>query len=414
MTERDRVERRAMLRAVELAALGRGTTRPNPVVGAVVLNPAGEIVGEGYHAYAGGPHAEVVALRAAGAAARGGTAVVTLEPCDHTGRTPPCSQALLAAGVTRVVYAVPDPNEAAAGGAATLRAAGVDVVAGLGAVEAEAVNRPWLTAARRGWPYVVHKLAATLDGRVAAADGSSQWITGPEARADAHRLRAGSDAVLVGSGTVLADDPTLTVRDAPLTLGTAPGWPRVSGLDDVVLPQPLRVVADSAARTPLTARLLDVALAPTLIAVAEDVAAPHAVAALRAAGADVLSLPAAAGRHLDLAALLRALYARGVRQVLVEGGPTLAGALVAAGLVDEVVAYLAPALLGAGRAALSEAGIDTIADAWRLEFDDVTRVGRDLRLTATPQTLTPQTLPPETLPPQTLTARHHTHPDQRS
>ncbi|MFP8964841.1 bifunctional diaminohydroxyphosphoribosylaminopyrimidine deaminase/5-amino-6-(5-phosphoribosylamino)uracil reductase RibD, partial [Streptomyces nanhaiensis] len=201
-----------MRRAVALSARGLGSTSPNPVVGCVVLDAAGRIVGEGWHRRAGGPHAEVHALAEAGEAARGGTAVVTLEPCDHTGRTGPCSRALIDAGVARVVYAVADPTPAARGGADTLAAAGIDVEGGLLAKEAAEVNAPWLTSVRLGRPYVRWKYAATLDGRTAAADGTSRWITSGEARADVHRLRAGADAVLVGSGTARADDPHLAVR----------------------------------------------------------------------------------------------------------------------------------------------------------------------------------------------------------
>ncbi|MFE7338872.1 bifunctional diaminohydroxyphosphoribosylaminopyrimidine deaminase/5-amino-6-(5-phosphoribosylamino)uracil reductase RibD, partial [Streptomyces fimicarius] len=217
----------AMRRAITLAARGLGSTSPNPVVGCVITDAAGELAGEGFHQRAGGPHAEVHALRAAGERARGGTAYVTLEPCNHTGRTGPCAQALLAAGISRVVYAVGDPNPQATGGGATLRAAGVRAEQGLLADEAEAGNAAWLTSVRLGRPYVLWKYAATLDGRIAAADATSRWITSPEARADVHRLRAEADAVLVGSGTARTDDPQLGVR----------------GIDGAT--QPLRVVVDT-------------------------------------------------------------------------------------------------------------------------------------------------------------------------
>ncbi|MDQ3592465.1 MAG: bifunctional diaminohydroxyphosphoribosylaminopyrimidine deaminase/5-amino-6-(5-phosphoribosylamino)uracil reductase RibD, partial [Actinomycetota bacterium] len=232
-----------MRRAVELAARGRGSALPNPVVGCVVMDAAGRTVGEGWHALPGGPHAEVVALATAGPRARGGTAVVTLEPCTHTGRTGPCTRALLEAGISRVVVGVSDPYAPAAGGAAQLSAAGAGVewVDGAEQNAAEAVNAVWLTAVRRGRPYVTWKVASTVDGRVAAADGSSRWITGREARADVHRLRAQADAVLAGVGTVLADDPLLDVRPY---------------LDTPAGHQPLRVIVDSHARTPLTARAL--------------------------------------------------------------------------------------------------------------------------------------------------------------
>ena len=355
-------EATAMRRAIELAARGLGFTSPNPVVGCVLLDAAGRTVGEGHHERAGGPHAEVNALRAAGERARGGTAVVTLEPCDHTGRTGPCTRALIDAGVARVVFAVADPDPTAAGGAATLRAAGIEVESGLLADEAEEVNAAWLTSVRRGRPHVTYKYAATLDGRIAAADGTSQWITSAQARADVHRLRAVSDAVVVGAGTVRADDPHLAVRGVPGAV------------------QPLRVVVDgSATAVKPGARVLD-DTAPTLLAVAEDADTTHLDGRC-----DVVRLPcgAAGGRLLDVSALLAALHARGVRSVLLEGGPSLAGSFVAAGVVDRVVGYLAPALLGAGPTALAGAGVATLADAPRLDLTDLVRIGPDLRITAT-------------------------------
>jgi diaminohydroxyphosphoribosylaminopyrimidine deaminase/5-amino-6-(5-phosphoribosylamino)uracil reductase len=338
----------AMRRAVALAARGLGTTSPNPVVGCLLLDIAGDVVGEGFHAYAGGPHAEIVALAQAGERARGGVAVVTLEPCNHTGRTGPCAQALIAAGVTRVVIAVDDPTPDAAGGATTLRAAGVTVETGVRRSEAEQGNIAWLTAVRRRRPYVTWKFAATLDGRSAAADGTSMWITSAPAREDVHVLRSTVDAVVAGVGTVLADDPQLTVRN--LRDGS------------LAIKQPLRVVVDSLGRTPEKARVRDGA-APTWIATAAEVGA----------GPD--------GR-IDLSALLAALYARGVRAALLEGGPTLAGAFLAAGLVDRVIGYVAPKLLGAGTSALLDAGVPSIADAIDLDFLDITRVGPDLRFSA--------------------------------
>ncbi|BFP56648.1 bifunctional diaminohydroxyphosphoribosylaminopyrimidine deaminase/5-amino-6-(5-phosphoribosylamino)uracil reductase RibD [Streptomyces griseus] len=350
----------AMRRAITLAARGLGSTSPNPVVGCVITDAAGDLAGEGFHQRAGGPHAEVHALRAAGERARGSTAYVTLEPCNHTGRTGPCAQALLAAGISRVVYAVGDPNPQATGGGDTLRAAGVRVEQGLLADEAEAGNAAWLTSVRLGRPYVLWKYAATLDGRIAAADATSRWITSPEARADVHRLRAEADAVLVGSGTARTDDPQLGVR----------------GVDGAT--QPLRVVVDTNATAVRPgARVLD-GTAPTLVAVAEDAPADHLPEAA------VLRLPRAAGRGLDLDALLAALHERGVRSVLLEGGPTLAGAFVAAGKVDKVVGYLAPVLLGAGPAALADAGISTISGALRLDVTETVPIGPDLRITAVP------------------------------
>lgn len=332
----------AMHRALALAETVRGHTAPNPAVGAVILAADGTLAGEGATAPAGGPHAEVVALAQAGAAAAGGTAVVTLEPCAHTGRTGPCTEALLAAGVRRVVFAVGDPNPEAAGGAAVLREAGVDVVAGVEEHSAASgALRPWLHAIRTGRPFVTWKYAATLDGRVAAADWSARWISSAPSRADTHRIRAGVDAIMVGSGTVLADDPQLTVR----------------GADDAVpvLRQPLRVVLDRRHRVPDDARVLDTS-AETLVL---DTAVPQFA--------------------------LKALFDRGVRHVLLEGGPTLAGAFVEARCVDEVVAYLAPKLLGAGPAALADAGIGTLDAAALLDIESVSRLGDDVKIVARPR-----------------------------
>ena len=333
-------ELRAMARARELGASVLGTTSPNPAVGAVILDTRGTPVGEGATAAPGGPHAEVTALAQAGEHARGGTAVVTLEPCAHTGRTGPCADALLAAGIARVVVAVPEPTELAGGGAAQLRAAGVDVVLGVEEAEAEAgALSGWLTGVRAHRPFVVWKVAATLDGRVAAADGTSRWITGEQARAAVHRLRATCDAVVVGSGTVLADDPQLTVRDAD---------------GDDVARQPLRVVVDRRDRVPATARVLDDA-APTHVS-----------------------------RAVDPAALLAELFDRDVRRVLLEGGPTLAAAFLRAGLVDEAVVHLAPSLFGAGPSLVGDLGISTIADALALSVIDVTPLGGDVQIRLRP------------------------------
>ncbi|MEU7103600.1 bifunctional diaminohydroxyphosphoribosylaminopyrimidine deaminase/5-amino-6-(5-phosphoribosylamino)uracil reductase RibD [Streptomyces sp. NPDC046215] len=361
------VEADAMRRAIALAARALGSTSPNPVVGCVVLDAAGRTAGEGRHRRAGGPHAEIDALRAAADAGhdvRGGTAVVTLEPCNHTGRTGPCAQALIDAGIARVVYAVADPNPTATGGAATLAAAGVDVEGGLLAAEAAAGNAAWLTSVLRRRPFVLWKYAATLDGRSAAADGTSRWISSAESRADVHRLRAEADAVVVGSGTLRSDDPHLAVRGPVLQRG------------DVT--QPLRVVVDTHATVTPGARVLDAA-APTLIVVGEDADTRHLP------GADIARLPAdKPGGGIGVHALLAELHGRGVRSVLLEGGAALAGSFVAAGAVDRVVAYLAPALLGAGPSALGDSGIGTIARALRLDVTDVARLGPDLRITATP------------------------------
>lgn len=347
----------AMHRALTLSRAVLGSTSPNPPVGAVVLDRDGQVVGEGATQPVGGPHAEVVALTQAGERARGGTLVVTLEPCRHTGRTGPCTTAIASAGIARVEFACPDPTARAGGGADVLRAAGVRTASGLlGPEVAGGPLEAWLTSRATGRPFVTWKYASTLDGRSAAADGSSRWITGEPARADVHRLRAEADAVVAGIGTVLADDPQLTVRP------TRPGDR-----------QPLRVVVDTRGRAPATARVFDDA-APTL----------HAVVAGRA-GDGVLVLPPGPDGRVDLRALLRALASRGLVSVLLEGGPALAAAFVRAGLVDRVVAYVAPALLGAGPPAVGDLGVGTIAATRRLRLDEVVRVGPDVRLTLRPQ-----------------------------
>ncbi|MEP7055002.1 MAG: bifunctional diaminohydroxyphosphoribosylaminopyrimidine deaminase/5-amino-6-(5-phosphoribosylamino)uracil reductase RibD [Actinomycetota bacterium] len=359
-------ETAAMRRAADLAAYAQGSTSPNPTVGAVVLDATGHPVGEGYTSPPGGPHAEIHALAMAGDNARGGTLVTTLEPCNHTGRTGPCAKAIIAAGIARVVVGVSDPNPEAAGGTITLRAAGVEVELGVEGEIAARSNEAWLTAVRLGRPMVTWKYAASLDGRAAAADGSSQWITGGEARADGHRLRAQSDAVMVGSGTILADDSHLTVRTGGKLAGN----------------QPLRVVVDTHARTPLDAHVVD-SSARTLIACGDD-AEPDALDALRTV-AEVVVLPRSPDGRVDLAVLLRELYRRDVRSLLLEGGPALAGAFVDERFIDRVVAYLAPALIGGeGTPALAGAGALSIEKAWRLQIDDVRRLGPDLRIEARP------------------------------
>ena len=355
-------ETAAMHRAIELAAGVLGTTNPNPAVGAVVLDREGEVAGSGATRPAGDAHAEIVALTIAAERARGGTLVVTLEPCRHVGRTAPCTDAVIAAGIARVVYAVADPFMPAAGGAEALRGAGLDVEGGVLGDEASVDLQPWLMAVRRRRPHVTWKYAATLDGRTAAADGTSRWITGADSRRDVHRLRALADAVVVGIGTVLADDTQLTVRDWPTTR------------------QPLRVVVDGKARTPASARILDSA-ARTLVAVGED-ADPERIKPLRDTGAELIELPRRDGL-LDLSALMAALFEREQLRVLLEGGATLAGSFVQHRLVDTVVGYHAPALLGDGPPVLTDAGISTISTAVRLAVIDVTRLGDDVRITST-------------------------------
>ncbi len=355
-----------MLRAIDLSELALGRTSPNPIVGAVVLDAAGAVVGEGYHHAAGQPHAEVEALTVAGEQARGGTVVATLEPCRAQGRVGACTDALIAAGVGRVVYAVPDPTAEQGGGAAVLRDAGIDVEGEVERARAESSNEAWLAAVRNGRPFGTVKLATSLDGRVAAGDGSSRWITSAPARADAHRLRDHSDAVVVGISTVLADDSHLTTRID----------------DELAARQPLRVVVDSTAKLPLDARVLDGA-APTLVATT-DAADATRLAALREK-AEVVVLPASADGHTDVPALLGHLASRGVVSVLVEGGPILAGAFGDQRLVDRLVVYVAPVVLGGeGRPAFAGHGAATIADAWRLRLDSVDRIGPDVKLVARP------------------------------
>lgn len=329
-------ERNAMDRALHLAA--RGPRGANPQVGAVILSPDGTVLAEGWHHGAGTPHAEVDALsKLAPGEARGATAVVTLEPCNHTGRTGPCAVALIEAGIARVVYALDDPGAVSGGGAERLRSAGVDVEAGEQADAAHALIAGWLTAQRFGRPQITVKWAQSLDGRAAADDGSSQWITGPAARADVHRRRAEADAIAVGTGTVLADDPALTARDG-----------------DALLPhQPIPVVIGSRP-TPADA------------AVHRH---PHS--------------PLFFDTH-DLHTVVADLHARGVQSLFVEGGPTLASAFIQAGLADRLLVYIAPVLLGGGRLALTDIGVASIGEARRLTIDEWVPLGSDLLAIAHP------------------------------
>ncbi|WP_034270796.1 bifunctional diaminohydroxyphosphoribosylaminopyrimidine deaminase/5-amino-6-(5-phosphoribosylamino)uracil reductase RibD [Haloechinothrix halophila] len=329
----------AMRDAIALSEAVRGTTSPNPPVGAVICDADGVRVGRGATQPPGGPHAEVMALREAGERARGGTAYVTLEPCAHHGRTPPCTDALIDSGVRAVHYAVADPTPLAHGGGEVLEQAGIATSNGL--LEDDVRRGPlraWLHYIRTGRPHVTWKYAATLDGRVAAADGTSRWISGEPARAEVHALRTKIDAIVAGTGTVMTDDPQLTARDAE-------GRPLER--------QPLRVVV-GARELPPTARVLDDS-AETVIIATRD---PDKV--------------------------LAALADRGVVDVLLEGGPTLAGAFAAAGRIDRLLGYLAPALAGAGPAALGDAGVSTITDMHRWVVEEVTMTGDDVRVSAVP------------------------------
>lgn len=355
-----------MQRAVELARRGWYTTRPNPRVGCVITQ-ANVVRGEGWHERDGEDHAEVQALkdtRDRGNDPKGATAYVTLEPCNHQGRTPACTRALIAAGVARVVVGAQDPNPSVNGqGIATLREAGVEVVTGVMAESCAALNAGFNQRMGHGRPRVRVKLAMSLDGRTAAADGASQWITGEAARDDVHRLRAEAGAVLIGRGTLVADDPSLTVR--------LPGdWA-----------QPLRVVLDSGLAMSTEARMLGLS-GPTLIATASRDS--QQCSALEAAGAEILPVDRAAS-GLDLTRVLMDLGEREINDVLVEAGPTLAGALAQAGLVDEFVIYVAPMLIGdTGRALMSLAGAIGLEDAQTLVFDNVEPVGVDLKISARP------------------------------
>lgn len=360
-----------MARALQLAERGLHTTSPNPRVGCVLVND-GKNIGEGWHERAGEPHAEVHALRAAGKAARGATAYVTLEPCSHYGRTPPCADALIAARVARVVVAMQDPNPLVAGrGIAKLKAAGIAAECGLMEAAARELNIGFVARMTRGTPWVRSKIASSLDGRTALANGVSKWITGEAARQDVQQWRARSCAVLTGIGTVLADDPQLNVRDSGATR------------------QPLRVVLDTELRISVDAQILATLLSPSgrgaggegkvLIYTASTNAAKQA--ALRERGADVVVMQSVEG-GLPLATVLSDLATRGINEVLVEAGKTLNGALLKAGLVDEVVLYLAPQLLGDAACGVANLGeLTQLEQRVALAWQDVRHVGNDLRIT---------------------------------
>jgi diaminohydroxyphosphoribosylaminopyrimidine deaminase/5-amino-6-(5-phosphoribosylamino)uracil reductase len=362
-----------MARAITLARRGLFTTDPNPRVGCLLVR-AGRVVGEGFHRRAGEPHAERNALVRAGAAARGATAYVSLEPCCHQGRTPPCTQGLIEAGVVRVVAAMTDPDPRVAGqGLERLRAAGIAVEQGLLEVEARALNPGFVKRMEQGRPYVRCKLAMSLDGRTAMASGESQWITSPAARADVQRLRARSSAIVTGVETVLADDPSLNVRLGAAELpGMEPGE---------TVRQPLRVVLDSRLRMPPTARLLALPGRTLVLHAGERTAGADALAAT---GAELIQLPEARGR-VDLAAALALLAEREINEVLLETGPTLAGAALARGLIDELIVYLAPHVMGDGARGLFHLpGLERMGQRIGLQIDDIRAVGSDWRITAHP------------------------------
>ena len=365
----DAIDHEHMARALQLAANGLYDAKPNPAVGCVLVTD-GRVVGTGWTAPAGGPHAEVVALQAAGAAARGATAYVTLEPCCHTGRTGPCTKALLAAGVARVVFAGHDPNPRVnGGGAKELAAGGVAVEGGVMERAAEPLNRGFFTRMRRGLPYVRSKLAVSLDGRTALANGASRWITSAAARADVHRWRARSSAVVTGSGTIVDDDPALDARREEAQLPESLG-----------IKQPLRAVIDARLKMPPSAKMLS--RPGEVLVLTTRPPDDSKAAALRAAGARVDRV-AGDDQHCDLRAVLERLAALEINDVWVEAGAGLNGALLAAGLIDELIIYVAPRLLGStARGMFDVPALASLADAASVTFESVRQVGGDLRITA--------------------------------
>jgi diaminohydroxyphosphoribosylaminopyrimidine deaminase/5-amino-6-(5-phosphoribosylamino)uracil reductase len=354
-----------MSRALELAERGWGHVSPNPMVGALLIQ-SGRVVGEGWHEGPGTAHAEAMALAAAGSNAKGATLYCTLEPCDHTGRTGPCTRALVDAGIARAFVAAGDPNPVVDGrGFRALQEAGVQVHSGLLAERAHRLNEAFECHVTTGLPFVALKMASSLDGKTAAIDGSSKWITGEVARSDVQRLRAWADAIVVGAGTALADDPALSIRDSRFSKSRPPA----------------RVLVDASGRVPATGRVFD-DLAPTIVATS-DRAPDDRIDEWTRAGAEVLVLPSD-DSGVSLAALIEALGKRDAQAVLVEGGPTLAWSFVRDGLVDKVILYMAPKLIGGAGApgVLTGAGSTSLSEALALKFDSVDRVGDDLRVEA--------------------------------
>jgi diaminohydroxyphosphoribosylaminopyrimidine deaminase/5-amino-6-(5-phosphoribosylamino)uracil reductase len=364
-----------MARAIQLAQRGLYTTSPNPRVGCVVVRDE-QVIGEGWHMFAGEPHAEIHALQQAGVNANGATVYVTLEPCAHHGRTPPCSEALIEAGVARVVIGMQDPNPLVAGkGIEQLRAAGIEVSSGVCTTQAEALNPGFIQRMRTGRPYVRCKLAMSLDGRTAMASGESKWITAAPARRDVHLLRARSDAIVTGIGTVLADDPSMTVRLEAESAGH-PLHEDIARARQRSEP-PLRVVVDSNLRIPASAKILSTPGKHLVVTTSTNPLAPGFKA-------EIASLPGDDGR-VDLVALLELLASCEINEVLVEAGATLAGSMLSRQLIDELVIYVAPVLMGdAGRGLVTLPGLENMADRVELVVTDMTAIGHDWRITARP------------------------------
>ncbi|WP_442909024.1 bifunctional diaminohydroxyphosphoribosylaminopyrimidine deaminase/5-amino-6-(5-phosphoribosylamino)uracil reductase RibD [Halopseudomonas sp.] len=372
MPEWSRVDREWMSRALELAARGLYTTEPNPRVGCVLVQGAA-LVGAGWHVQAGDGHAEVNALAQAGERARGATAYVTLEPCSHTGKTPPCADALIKAGVSRVVAAMQDPNPLVAGqGLQRLKDAGISVECGLLEAQAQELNPGFIKRMQQGLPWVRVKLAMSLDGRTAMASGESKWITGPAARADVQRLRARSGAVISGADSVLLDDSALTVRASELGLPA-------DEASAAVQRQPLRVLIDSLRRVPLDQRFFR-ETGPTLVI---STSAEQAADSYQAIGSELLALPGDEGK-VDLSTVLRTLAERGCNEVLVEAGAALSGAFWRAGLVDELIVYMAPRLLGSQARPLMQLPFESMSEAMDVAVSDMRAIGQDWRITARP------------------------------
>jgi diaminohydroxyphosphoribosylaminopyrimidine deaminase/5-amino-6-(5-phosphoribosylamino)uracil reductase len=350
-----------MARAIQLAKLGNFTAHPNPRVGCVIVQDR-DIIAEGWHKKTGEPHAEAIALAAAGDRARGATVYVTLEPCSHTGRTPPCADALIAAGVGRVVVGMQDPNPSVAGsGVARLRDAGIEVSVGVLETEARLLNPGFIRRMERGLPYVRVKLAVSLDGRTAMANGESKWITGDAARADVQKLRARSSAIVTGAGTILADNPLLTVRT------------------EEVIKQPLRVIVDTNLSTPANSKIFSTEGEVLVVTVSED---EEAARMLVDAGAEVIQLSSAA-HGVDLLELMQYLAENECNEVMIEAGATLAGSAVASGIVNELVVYIAPHLMGAdSKGMFALPGLQEMEERVGLHFQDIRMVGNDLRITA--------------------------------